>query len=441
MKLEDLEQGNKYKFTLSDDTQEGKFVNLTKDTLFIKLESGYNIGIHKDKVKKIELIEKRKTIKEKKMDVKPNTKLPKILILHTGGTIASKVDYSTGAVIAKFTPEELVELFPELTKIANIESKIISNMMSDDMNFSHYNIIGEEIQKAIKKDKDLKGIILTQGTDTLHYTSAALSFMLENLPIPVVIVGSQRSSDRPSSDAATNILNATYFISEAQKNNFHKVVVCMHNKTDDPTCQIILGVAARKNHSSRRDAFQSVNKPIVAKVNFENKEIKFTDKKQGKTEEGQTGEELKLKKFDDKVKIGLVKSRPGFQTDELKFYKDYSGLILEGTGLGHFPINKFDEYTNQDEETFKVLKQLASKMPVAMTVQTINGRVNMNVYTPGRKLQEIGVLGHNLDMHPETAYIKLAWLVSNYKIEEVKELYGKNLRGEISDRSQINTFP
>lgn len=439
MKLEDLEQGNKYKFTLSDESQEGKFVNLTKSTLFIKLESGYNIGIHKNKIKKIELIEKIKESKKKKMDVKPNNKLPKILILHTGGTIASKVDYSTGAVIAKFTPEELVELFPELTKIANIESKIISNMMSDDMNFSHYNIIGEEIQKAIKKDKDLKGIILTQGTDTLHYTSAALSFMLENLPIPVIVLGSQRSSDRPSSDAATNLLSSAYFISEAEKNNFHKVAICMHNKTDDPECQIISGVAARKNHSSRRDAFQSVNKPIIATINFEKEQIKFTDKKH-KDKEDEEGK-FSLKKFDEKIKIGLVKARPGFQTKELEIYKGYDGLILEGTGLGHFPITKFDENTKQDEENFKILKQLAQKMPVAMTVQTINGRVNMNVYSPGRKLQEIGILGHNLDMHPETAYIKLAWLVSNYKLEEVKELYGKNLRGEITERSQLNTYP
>lgn len=349
-----------------------------------------------------------------------------ISILHTGGTLASKVNYKTGGVSAQYTAKDILNLYPEIKNLAKINSRLIANMMSENMNFSHYNLIAKEIQKEINKGVD--GIILTHGTDTLHYTSAALSFILEDLPIPIILVGSQRSSDRGSSDASLNLISAVNFIS---KTNFAEVAICMHSSMQDTSCSILPGVKTRKFHTSRRDAFQSINSPPFALVHhdlgidFLQKNYKKVDKKR----------KLTLKLIDPKLKIGILKSHPNLSVEELNFYKHYDGLILEGTGLGHLPIEKTDSLTSENQKIFTELKQLAKTLPIIMTSQCIFGRINMDVYSPGRKLQEIGILGNLLDMTPETAFIKLAWLLSNYKKSEVKDLISENLRGEISDRT------
>ena len=227
--------GDKVKIILKDEEIEGILMPSDSKTYFIKLNNGYNIGISKRNVKDIKFLSKiKKEIIHSK--VKQKKGLPKISILHTGGTIASKVDYKTGGVVAQFKPEELISMFPELKTVGNIQSRLISNIMSENMNFSHYNLLAKEIQKEIKKG--VKGIIITQGTDTIHYTSAALSFILEGLSVPVVIVGAQRSSDRGSSDAAINLVSAAIFISNFKSGG---VFVCMHENANDDTNLIING--------------------------------------------------------------------------------------------------------------------------------------------------------------------------------------------------------
>ena len=202
--------GDKVKVLIDSQELEGIFIPSPNNTFVLKLKSGYNIGIDKKKIKKIEVLQKFKTSELKLSKVQHNKDLKAISILHTGGTVASSVSYETGGVIARFTPEEILTMFPELQKIANINSRLISNMFSEDMNFNHYNIIAKEIEKELKNGVD--GIIITHGTDTLGFTAAALTFILENLPIPVILVGSQRSSDRGSTDAKLNLLSAAQFI-------------------------------------------------------------------------------------------------------------------------------------------------------------------------------------------------------------------------------------
>ncbi|MEK6835458.1 MAG: asparaginase domain-containing protein [Nanoarchaeota archaeon] len=227
----DLVQVNTDKETFS-----GRLIpSVNPDTLVIKLNSGYNIGIKKSKIKKIILLKKFKQEKAKTQKIVYKKNLPTISILHTGGTLASRISYETGAVSAKFTAEEILEMFPELKDIANINSKLISNMFSEDMRFSHYNLIAKEIEKEVKKK--VSGIIITHGTDTMHYTSAALSFILEDLGIPVILVGAQRSSDRGSSDSKLNLLCASYFIT---KTDFSGVAICMHESMSDNACLILL---------------------------------------------------------------------------------------------------------------------------------------------------------------------------------------------------------
>ena len=349
--------------------------------------------------------------------------MKKISILHTGGTIASKVDYKTGAVSAKFSERDILKLYPEIKDIAKISSKLITNMSSEDMNFKHYNLLAKEIQKEIKKKS--QGIIITHGTDTLHYTSAALSFILENCPIPIILVGAQRSSDRGSSDAALNLICAIQFIT---KTDFKGTAICMHETTNDTTCSILPSTKTRKFHTSRRDAFKPINSKPIAIVHKHGainllQKIKKSNKK------------LQLKLFNHKIKVAIIKSYPNLLAETIKLFSKYDGLILEGTGLGHFPINKTDNLTTENKKILTELKKLAKKIPIIMTSQCIFGRINLNVYSTGRILKEIGILGDLLDTTTETAYIKLAWLLSNYPKKDIKKLIPKNFRQEISQKT------
>ncbi len=404
-----------------------------EDIVILKLESGYNIGIDKKNIKSIKLVKSHKEKKEKTSEVKFDKKLPTISILHTGGTIASKVDYKTGAVSAKFSPSEIIDMFPELKKIANIKSRKIASMQSEMMRFVHYNLMAKEIEKEVKKGVD--GIIITHGTDTMHYTSAALAFILEDLPVPVILVGSQRSSDRGSSDAGLNLISACYFIANS---DFADVAICMHENLNDESCLILPALKTRKMHASRRDAFRPINTTPIARVNFNEKNISFMKKGYNREDKNK---KLKLSLFNEKIKIGLIKTHTNMFADEFLAYKNFDGLVIEGTGLGHLPNEEIDEYTKENRKIFTSLKEMIKKgLIVVMSSQTIYGRLQMNVYTPMRELQEIGVLGHLSDMTAETTFIKLAWLLSNYKKEEVKELITKNLKGEISERVEDKTF-
>jgi len=411
-------------------TKEGDIFNglvmpsSNKSTICLKLNSGYNLNLDKKKISKMKNLEKEIKIEKEtnaKQIINPNLKT--ITILHTGGTLASKVSYATGAVTPSFKPEELLEMFPELKEIANIKSRLIGNMFSEDMRFSHYNLIAKEIEKEIKEGVD--GVIITHGTDTLAFTSCALSFALENLDKPVILVGAQRSSDRPSSDAAFNLICAANFI---VKSNFNEVGICIHGKSGDDFCYILPATKTRKMHTSRRDAFKSVNGEIIAKVDKVNMEF-FMDYKKKEHKD-----KLKLKLFNEKIKIGILKAHPNMFAFEIKYYNKFDGLILEGTGLGHFPINFVDNTTKEHQLIYNELKKLCKKIPVIATSQCIFGRINMNVYETGRKMQEAGILGNLSDMTAETAFIKLVWLLSNYKKNEINNLVMHNFRNELNDK-------
>lgn len=390
-----------FKGVLMPDSTAGKLV--------LKLDSGYNVGIDKTKIKSKKLIKTMAKKPKKTKKVQVSKKLPTILILHTGGTIASKVDYKTGGVVPKFNPEEILELYPELKNIANIKTKLISNVFSEDLDFKDYNKLVKEISKL----KGYDGIIITHGTDTMHYTSAALSFMLDELGFPILLVGSQRSSDRGSSDAAINLICAANFI---VKSDFAGVAICMHSSLDDDSCYILNGLKAKKLHSSRRDAFQPINTKPIALVSKDGKivEISKNYPRKDKTKK------LKASFLDETLKIGFLKAHPNMSHLELSGLSKFDGIIIEGTGLGHLPIN-------YNMQLFSELKRL--KIPIVMCTQTIFGRVNLNVYSTGRKLQDFVFSGS--DMTPETAFIKLAWLLSN---EKDTKLMLSNLKGEINER-------
>lgn len=404
---------------------------LGNDKITLKLKSGYNIGIQKSKIKEIKIIEKYTPKEHPKEVLGHKLNLNKISILHTGGTIASQVDYHTGGVVAKFEPQEFLQLFPEIIGMANIDSKLVLQMSSEDMEPEHWRILAEAVEREYKDGA--VGVIVTQGTDTIHYTAAALSFMLQNLPIPILIVGSQRSPDRGSSDAYLNISHAVRFLVET---DFAGVGICMHGSSDDEYSYVHLGVKARKMHTSRRDTFRSINAAPLARITKDKIEYLWKGYKKQSEVNGKFHVAGKFNK-----QIGLIKTYPGINQKEFLFFleNEYDGLIIEGTGLGHAPITTSDEFTRHHNELFSLLKKMAEKMVIVMCSQCLYGRVNMHVYSPGRLLLHAGIFS-GCDMTPETAYIKLGWLLGNYSQNQAKELISKNIAGELSERIQIDTF-
>jgi len=430
--------GDGVKITAKDEIREGILMpNESKDSIVIKLDNGYNIGIERKRIESIKMIEKpREKSLKPKIDIKKDSKKPTIAVLHTGGTIASKVDYRTGGVIASFSDEDFVSMFPEINDIANIRTSLVSNMMSEDMTFSHYKKIATAIEKEIKNNAD--GIIIGHGTDTLAVTSAALSFIFENLPIPVLLVGSQRSTDRGSTDAAANLICAAEFIA---KTDFAGVAICMHDSTSDNNCAILPATKTKKLHTSRRDAFKPVNDTIIARVNYDTREIHFIknnyNKKSNYKPYNEKNNEKLIVKTNFEDKVAIVKTYPNMRPDivDALTKKKYRGIVFEGTGLGHAPTNIEENLPN-----YRALKKFIDNGGiVVVTSQCLFGAVHRDVYVNLRRLGNIGCI-FGRDMLSETAFVKLAWLLGNFKKDEVKEMISKNLRGEINERLGKDEF-
>lgn len=416
--------GDQVKVITKDKTHEGMLMpNEETKNITLKLNNGYNIGIEKSSIKSINVLKKYSSKSQTMKLPAIDKKKPTIAVLHTGGTIASKVDYNSGGVIASFSTEDLIQMYPELTNLANVKAQLISNMMSEDMRFMHYKLIAKAIVEQIKNKVD--GVIIGHGTDTLAVTAAALSFMFEKLPIPVILVGSQRSTDRGSSDGAMNLICAAEFIA---KTDFAGVALCMHENSNDNNCVILPATKSRKMHTTRRDAFKPIGTTAIATIDYNTKKINFISSKYKKKDSKM--DFLIKDKFEEKV--GVLRTYPNMSREIIDVFtkNNYKGLVLETTGLGQAPTNIKENLPN-----YEALKDFIKKGGIILlTSQCIFGRVHEDVYTNCRRLKDIGII-YGEDMITETAYVKLAWLLGNYKLEDVKKMIKENLRGEITKRT------
>ena len=438
--LKKIKIGDRISITKNKKTYEGLLMPRTElgdlDCIVLKLDSGYNIGIRREKGIKIEKSKKDepKEIKEELKfemekerikELRFDSKKPKVALIMTGGTIISRVDYRTGGVYALEKPEELLTNIPELKNIVFIEDiKVPFKKMSEDFNYKDWQILAELTARELNKNE---GVIITHGTDTLHYTSAALSFMLKNLPKPVVLTGSQRSSDRGSSDAFMNMICSAY----AAVSNIAEVGVCMHATTGDQYCHFIRGTKVRKLHTTRRDAFRSINEMPLAKI-WPDGKIDILNNNYKKR-----GNERVVADTKFEPKVALLKSYPGSEPEILEFLvkKGYKGFVIEGTGMGHVP-------TSAEKSWIPYIKKLIKDgIPVVIAPQTIYGRINTDVYTNLRVLYHEAKAIPAEDMLPEVAYVKLGWLLAHYKdIEDIRKMMLTNICGEITSRSEIDTF-
>ncbi len=419
-----LSIGDTIKVHKEDITYTGILLDRPEDAddgyLVIKLSSGYNIGVAIEDTT-AELIEKgeKPKIGYDETEIPHDDSKQNISIVSTGGTVSSVIDYRTGAVHPKFTASDLVKANPELLDYANYNVKALYNILSENMKPEYWAKAAEEVANDISDGAD--GIVIAHGTDTMHYTSAALSFMLKT-PVPVIITGAQRSSDRPSSDANINLIDSVI----AAKSDIAEVCVCMHGSLNDKYTYLHKGTKVRKMHTSRRDTFRSINAQPIAKIEDKkvniNPEYSYTKRGENKLELNTAFEE----------KVGLIKSFPGISEEYIEYHidKGYKGLVIEGTGLGHVPNNLIDSFKRAQDEN----------IPVIMTSQCLYGRVNMNVYSTGREILDAGVIS-GLDMTPETTYVKLCWaLGQSDDYAEVKEIMQTDIAGEISQKSSIRDF-
>jgi glutamyl-tRNA(Gln) amidotransferase subunit D len=388
----------------------------------LKVDTGYNLGVLIDDNTKIEELGYQKgSYQLPHINVERKKELPNVTLLGTGGTVASRLDYRTGSVLPAFTPEELFSAVPELISAVNLTPKTLYQILSENFRPEYWVKTAEAIGKEIESGAD--GVIIGHGTDTMCTTGAALSYFLQSLPVPVVLVGSQRSSDRPSSDGPRNIL---YAATLAGRENFAEVVVCMHGGTSDSYNLVHRATRCRKMHSSRRDTFRTLDDIPLGKID-DSGVTWFKDdvRPRGRVEDFYLDTKIDLR-------VGMLYSYPGMSPDILDSMVDrgYHGVVIIGTGLGHVGTDMFPALERCQEE----------EIPVVLVVEPLFGYIQLRVYETGRDMLARGVI-EGANMLPSAAYTKLIWVLGHTRnIEEVKRLMQTDVAGEITSREGPRGF-
>jgi glutamyl-tRNA(Gln) amidotransferase subunit D len=413
-----MNPGDRVRVTRAGVTNEGVLLpSSTPDHLVVKLDGGYNVGVDRAEsdvavlerdVYDIESAQDGDSVSEIEFDAD----LPTVSLISTGGTIASTVDYRTGAVTAQFTAEDVLRAVPDLAGRANYRGRVVANILSENMDPGIWQELARAIHEEIEAGAD--GVVVMHGTDTMQFSATAMALMLDT-PVPIVFTGSQRSADRPSSD---NVMNAVCSV-EAATSDCAEVLVCMHATGSDTTCALHRGTRVRKNHTSRRDAFETVGAKPLGTVDYETETIEW---RRSHTRRGER--DLALHE-DLNENVDLLKFTPGMDLEQYAAFlgsRDLDGLVVEGTGLGHVHTDFIPTLAELvDEGTV-----------VAMSSQCIEGRICDRVYDTGRDLLDAGVVESG-DTLPGTAKVKLMWALANHP--DPAAAMGENLAGELQERS------
>ena len=403
----------------------------------IKLVNGYNLSFPSSYVEEFkvmgEMPEPQEVVPE---PIKQDESLPLVHLIHTGGTIASKVDYSTGAVTARFEPSELLEAVPELRSIARIRAVKLGNMWSDDIRPRHWNRMLKATEEAFAEGA--VGVVITHGTDTLHLSAAAMSYGWSGSggrpPGRIVLTGSQRSPDRGSSDAPENLISAVYWAANGPEPTGYRdsSVVVTHATSSDGSCTVLPGCACRKYHSSRRDAFKSINQDPLAYVEFGAEGPRIVMEELDPHDA--RPEAISPAMFDDSIRIAQFVSDGHLHSDIVNSAIElgYDALLFHGTGLGHLPISDPQEDSPENTKLRLLLEDYCEEGGIAVVVaQTVYGPVHLDVYSKGRVQQSIGMIGNGSLCPPGSALVKLHFLLSSDgSPEAVSDGWGKDLLGE-----------
>jgi glutamyl-tRNA(Gln) amidotransferase subunit D len=409
-----------------------------EERLVLKLDGGYNVGVDREpatvEVVDADVYDVGTTESEPgtRSEIDFETELPRIALISTGGTIASTVDYRTGAVTAQFDAEDVLRAVPDLAGRANYCGRVVANILSENMEPPIWQELADCVAEEIERGAD--GVVVMHGTDTMQYSAAALSFVLDT-PVPVVFTGSQRSADRPSSD---NVVNAVCAV-EAAKSDCAEVLVCMHADESDDGCALHRGTRVRKNHTSRRDAFETVGGDPLGRVDYEPGEVtvRLREDVAYDSREFDLGSGIEVEREETSSRsvstepalnpnVELVKFTPGMDPAALDYLDGTDGVVIEGTGLGHVHTDLIPRFAELVDDGTTVV----------MTSQCLEGRVCDRVYDTGRDLLDAGVIEAG-DTLPGTAKVKLMWALANCDDEaSVAELMRRDLAGELTEESQ-----
>jgi len=418
-----MNPGDRVRVEHGDVTDEGVLMPTTdEEHLVLKLDGGYNVGIARENAE-VELLESdvydiAESGGSEDSEVEFDEDLPTVALVSTGGTIASTVDYRTGAVTARFDAEDVLRAVPELAGRANYRGRVVADILSENMTPAIWQELAEAVREEIEAGAD--GVVVMHGTDTMQFSAAALSYMLDT-PVPIVFTGSQRSADRPSSD---NVMNAVCAV-EAATADAAEVLVCMHGTPSDDDCALHRGTRVRKNHTSRRDAFETVGAEPLGTVDYDEAKDGQGDAA-GVTFDGdytERGETDLAIRPDLATDVELVKATPGMDPNAWEYLSGKAGVIVEGTGLGHVHTDLIPRLEELVEDG----------TTVAMTSQCIEGRVCDRVYDTGRDLLDAGVVECG-DTLPGTAKVKLMWALENTR--NPADAMGRDLAGELTQESQ-----
>ncbi len=413
-----MEVGDRVRVSTAETTFEGVLLpSTTDDHLVVKRSGGYNVGIDRAEaavdviesdVHDIGSGEESSDVSEVEFD--PD--LPTVSLLSTGGTIASTVDYRTGAVSPRFDVSDVIRAIPDLQGIANYRGRIVANLLSENMRPNHWVDLAEAIAAEIRAGAD--GIVVMHGTDTMQYTASAVAFMLDT-PVPIVFTGSQRSADRPSSD---NVMNAVCAVETAIE-EIAEVLICMHATSSDDRCAIHRATRARKNHTSKRAAFETVGAEPLATMAWTDRELELRPD----AAVDRRGDHELTVQAELETAVELIKFTPGSDSDRLAAQRDAVGVVIEGTGLGH--VN--DAWIEEVEAL------VDGGADVIMTSQCVAGRICDRVYETGRDLLDAGVIEAENTL-PETALVKLMWASAN--ADDVRTTMQRSIAGELTRRSR-----
>jgi len=433
LKRKRIEVGDRIRLTRGKKTFEGILMPRIemgdRDSIIIKLKSGYNVGIEFDDKTKIERLGKgRKLGIIPKLKIKRKIKLPDVSMIATGGTIGTHVDYKTGGVFMCRSPEEILSTTPELGNIIDLKNTHRPfTVASEDLTFREWQKMAKLIAKELNSGN--RGVVVTHGTDTLHYSAAAVSFMLRGLSKPVAFVGAQRSPDRGSFDGSMNLICASHFTGYS---DIGEVCLIMHGSSNDNFCLINRGTRVRKLHTSRRDAFQPVNEKPLARI-WKNGRIEKTGVEYTKFEDKKVVPDVKWE-----PKVALIKAFPNSDPAIIDWYasKRYKGLVIEGFGLGHVPTSTL---RRGDSWLPHIKNAIKRGVNIVMTSQTIFGRVHPYVYRNLRLVSEAGVI-YGEDILTEVALVKLSWVLGHTnKKEKIKEMMLTPFAREINPRTDLNS--
>jgi glutamyl-tRNA(Gln) amidotransferase subunit D len=405
----DYSSGDIVTCTYGRNPRKGTYITGRDGHAVVKLESGYNIGVP---VSNLSLVSRPEIVQPPEKTISQDESLPALSIVSTGGTIASRIDYRTGAVTSQFDAADILRAIPRLQTVGHYRARKLTTILSENMTPAIWQQLAEAVYEEIQRGA--AGVIVTHGTDTLAYSAAALSFMLDT-PVPVIFVGSQRSADRPSSDNTMNALCSA----RAATSDLGEVAVVMHATTNDDACAIHRGTRVRKMHTSRRDAFRSIGTLPIGSVSYPSLSVELEN---CAVRRGSCEPSLR-KNLEERCAI--LTFFPGMSHATVEAFSGYAGLVLSGTGLGHVSTVLIPAIRNL----------IGEGTMVVMTSQCLHGRVCDRVYDTGRDLLKAGVI-EGEDMLPETALVKMMWVLGNEKDPGCAErLMRSNLKGEYTGRS------